>query len=63
MACRIILMIAWVVKEVVSFQALGLLMSVVVCNRMRAQAHRPAGRKLLVAYVETVTNSYSTRNT
>ena len=50
--------VVYVVKEVTSFRGLGQLM-VVARNRTRAQAlqTRPAERKLLVAYIETRTNS------
>ena len=50
--------VVYVVKEVTSFRGLGQLMCV-ARNRTRARAlqTRPAERKLLVAYIETRTNS------
>ena len=53
--------VVYVVKEVASFRGLGQLMGV-AHNRTHTQAdklHRPAGRKLLVAYILTGTNSCS----
>ena len=44
--------VEYIVKDVASFQSLGQLMSI-VHKRTALKLYRPAGRKLLVAYVET----------